>query len=74
LPPGIYRRVRAARQPGDQGGRVIAFDTAAPATKLINLYKRWGYQEVGNVDWRPFTNYLSVVLMRPVPAMAEEIV
>ena len=46
------------------GGRVVALDTAAPATDLIALYLRWGYAVVGEHDWRPHTNYLSVVMSR----------
>ncbi|MDD5260489.1 MAG: GNAT family N-acetyltransferase [Methylacidiphilales bacterium] len=48
------------------GGRVIALDTAAPATDLIEFYRRWGYQVVGECDWRPRTNYPSVILSRPI--------
>lgn len=45
-----------------QGGRRLALDTAVPATDLIAMYQRWGYAVVGKVDWRPFTNYESVVM------------
>jgi GNAT superfamily N-acetyltransferase len=70
---GVGRRLHdaAVDYVRTQGGRVVAFDTAAPAKKLIKMYLRWGYQQVGEVDWRPFTNYLSVVLMRPVPSKPE---
>jgi ribosomal protein S18 acetylase RimI-like enzyme len=47
------------------GGRIIALDTAAPAVDLIEMYQRWGYQVVGECDWRPHTNYPSVVMARP---------
>jgi ribosomal protein S18 acetylase RimI-like enzyme len=50
------------------GARRIALDTALPATGLIELYRRWGYRIVGEVDWRPHTNYLSVVMARDVDA------
>jgi hypothetical protein len=33
---------------------------------LIALYQRWGYAIVGEVDWRPFTNYASVLMSRPI--------
>ena len=49
----------------------MALDTAAPAEGLIKMYRRWGYEIVGTRDWRPFTNYESLVLarllMRPAP-------
>ena len=48
------------------GGRIMALDTAAPATDLIDMYRRWGYTVVGECDWRPQTNYPSVVLTRPI--------
>ncbi len=47
-------------------GQIIALDTAAPATELIEMYQRWGYRVVGECDWRPHTNYLSVVMARPI--------
>ena len=43
-------------------------DTAAPATDLIDMYVRWGYTVIGECDWRPKTNYLSVVVSRPIAA------
>jgi hypothetical protein len=51
-----------------QGGKIMALDTAAPALDLIEMYQRWGYQVVGSSDWRPKTNYLSVLMSRPVVA------
>jgi ribosomal protein S18 acetylase RimI-like enzyme len=53
------------------GARRIALDTALPATGLIELYRRWGYRIVGEVDWRPHTNYLSVVMARDVDALPD---
>nr|WP_324259761.1 GNAT family N-acetyltransferase [Cellvibrio fontiphilus] len=44
------------------GVKTMALDTAAPATALINMYSSWGYVLVGECDWRPFTNYPSVVM------------
>jgi len=63
---GLGRRlhddaVNAAR---GMGARTIALDTAKPAIALINLYKAWGYAVVGECDWRPDTNYVSVVMAR----------
>lgn len=48
------------------GGRIMALDTAVPAVDLIEMYRRWGYEVVGECDWRPHTNYLSVVMCRPI--------
>lgn len=47
-----------------EGARYMALDTAAPASRLIALYQRWGYEVVGEHDWRPQTNYLSLILRR----------
>lgn len=44
------------------GGRTLALDTAAPAEDLIAMYRAWGYQFAGEHDWRPQTNYLSVLM------------
>jgi GNAT superfamily N-acetyltransferase len=42
----------------------LACDTAESADGLIRLYVRRGFREVGHVDWRPATNYRSVVLSK----------
>lgn len=44
------------------GARVMALDTAQPATALIAMYESWGYRVVGECDWRPLTNYTSVLM------------
>ena len=44
------------------GCRRMALHTAQPATALIAMYRSWGYAEVGTCDWRPHTNYLSVLM------------
>lgn len=46
------------------GARTVALDTAATAKTLISLYERWGYRVVGSADWRPHTNYDSVLMLR----------
>ena len=51
-----------------QGARSMALDTAAPAEPLISMYRAWGYEVVGEVDWRPHTNFLSIVMCK---ALAE---
>ena len=28
------------------------------------MYESWGYQVVGECDWRPLTNYTSVLMAR----------
>lgn len=47
-----------------RGGRRMALDTAVPAEGLISMYRRWGYEIAGEHDWRPHTNYLSVLMVR----------
>ena len=49
----------------EHGAKVLALDTAAPAKSLIAMYEAWGYSAVGEHDWRPHTNYPSVVMSRP---------
>ncbi len=48
------------------GATTLALDTAQPATALIAMYESWGYRMVGECDWRPFTNYPSVVMAQPL--------
>lgn len=50
----------------ERGARTIALDTARPASALIARYEAWGYVVVGECDWRPHTNYVSVLMARPV--------
>lgn len=49
-----------------RGAATIALDTAQPAATLIAMYESWGYRIVGECDWRPLTNYTSVVMARPL--------
>lgn len=46
------------------GAEELALDTAKPAKHLIDFYAKRGYRLVGEVDWRPHTNYLSVVMSK----------
>ena len=55
------------------GGRVMALDTAAPATALIDMYRSWGYRQVGEHSWQPNTNYVSVVMSRPLGSVAHHV-
>ncbi|MFN2614680.1 MAG: GNAT family N-acetyltransferase [Actinomycetota bacterium] len=54
------RRARAA------GAKAFSCDTAEPATDLIAWYERRGYAVTGVADYRPVTNYPSVVLTKPL--------
>ena len=49
-----------------RGCRRMALDTAQPAQALIDMYGAWGYTKVGTCDWRPRTNYLSVLMQKAV--------
>jgi GNAT superfamily N-acetyltransferase len=57
-----------ARQAGAQ---VLALDTAQPAAALIAMYESWGYELAGECDWRPLTNYTSVLMTRSLVAKAK---
>jgi GNAT superfamily N-acetyltransferase len=46
------------------GARELALDTSVYATGLIAMYGKRGYRDVGPIDWRPSTNYPSVVLSK----------
>lgn len=47
-----------------RGCRRMALDTAQPAQSLIDMYSSWGYTPVGTCDWRPRTNYTSVLMQK----------
>lgn len=49
-----------------RGARTMALDTALPAEGLIAMYRCWGYELAGEVDWRPHTNYVSVVMRKEI--------
>ena len=44
------------------GALELTLDTAEGALSLIAMYERWGFEKVATADWRPTTNYLSVVM------------
>jgi GNAT superfamily N-acetyltransferase len=48
-----------------RGGKIMALDTAVPATHLIEMYLRWGYRIVGRAQW-PDVNYESVLMTREI--------
>ncbi len=65
---GIGRRLHdaALTLAWRRGGRTAALDTAEPASDLIAMYHRWGYRIAGRCDWRPQTNYPSLVMTRTI--------
>jgi ribosomal protein S18 acetylase RimI-like enzyme len=65
---GYGRRLheKALSFASDAGAEFVALDTAEPAKGLIAMYDRWGYEVVGTCDWRPHTNYRSVLMKRSV--------
>lgn len=52
------------RRAAEKGIAELALDTAEGATRLIETYTRRGYRFIEFVDWRPETNYRSVILSR----------
>lgn len=42
----------------------LALDTAQPAAGLIAYYEARGFRIVGRADWRPGTNYESVIMAK----------
>jgi len=70
---GLGRKLHevALAYANEHGARFMALDTVQPATALIELYQRWGYAVVGTHDWRPHTNYRSVLMKRAIRAHAD---
>lgn len=62
---GRAQHDKAVRHAIERGAKTVALDTAAPAKGLITLYESWGYRVVGRTDYRPTTNYESVLMARP---------
>lgn len=46
------------------GASELALDTAESAVHLIRFYERLGYRYIEPIDWRPHTNYLSIVMSK----------
>lgn len=65
---GIGRRLleHVEARARELGAAAIACDTAEGARELIAMYERRGYRFVEHADWRPHTNYRSVVLSLPL--------
>ncbi|MRD48254.1 GNAT family N-acetyltransferase [Caenimonas koreensis] len=53
-----------------EGCQVMALHTAEPAVELIEMYRSWGYAQVGTCDWRPHTNFLSVLMTKSLASQA----
>jgi GNAT superfamily N-acetyltransferase len=51
------------------GAAELACDTAEPAQHLIDWYTKRGYRTVDGGDWRPTTNYRSVILSKRLPGL-----
>ncbi len=60
---GIGRALLDAveRRAAEEGVAELALDTAEGATPLIDMYEKRGFRFIEHVDWRPDTNYRSVV-------------
>ena len=54
------------RRAAQTGASEIACDTAEQASHLIRMYERRGYRFIEYADWRPVTNYRSVVLSKRI--------
>jgi GNAT superfamily N-acetyltransferase len=48
----------------ETGASELALDTAESADHLIKWYEKRGYRFIDYVDWRPLTNYRSVILSK----------
>ena len=53
------------------GATILACDTSELAYDLIKMYEKWGFEKVGNADWRPKVNYRSVILAREIGSTPE---
>lgn len=65
---GLARRLfeTVASHARHQDAKILALDTAAPATRLRALYERWGFRERETIQW-PGKTYDSVVMSRDLP-------
>lgn len=54
----------AEQRAREMGATELALDTAEGAERLIAMYKAHGYRFIEYVDWRPATNYRSVILSK----------
>ena len=65
LGSALLRTVESAA--ADARYQNLALDTAESASDLIAWYGRRGYTKVGDADWRPSTNYRSLILNKQLP-------
>lgn len=60
-----YQLMRKAEQVARSvGAKYLALDTAQAAHHLVLYYQRAGFEIVGEVDYRPGTNYVSYVMAK----------
>jgi len=46
-------------------------DLSDPMVSMgYEMYRTWGYAQVGTCDWRPHTNFLSVLMTKPLAPQA----
>jgi GNAT superfamily N-acetyltransferase len=57
----------AAERAVEEGVAELAMDTAEGATRLIEMYSKRGFRFIEHIDWRPQTNYRSVILSKTLP-------
>lgn len=55
---------RVESRAAQEGYLELALDTAESASHLIGLYERLGFRIVDSHDWRPGTNYSSVIMSK----------
>jgi GNAT superfamily N-acetyltransferase len=68
---GLQLLVTVEREAIGQGALEVALDTAIPATHLIGLYQRLGYEIVDEVQWE-LANYRSVIMSASVDRLRLE--
>jgi len=56
-----------------RGCQRMALHTAQPASALVAMYRSWGYAEAGTCDWRPHTNYLSVLMLKVLESRSSQL-
>jgi GNAT superfamily N-acetyltransferase len=61
---GLALLNQVERRAREEGVVELALDTAEGASALIEMYSKLGYRFIEHVDWRPDTNYRSVILSK----------
>jgi len=67
---GVALHEHALNIAASSGASRMLIDTAATATALIAKYESWSYEICGECDWRPHTNYVSVLMSRSMKPKA----